>query len=235
MKVHDLLLETSSASNTPLFEKAALPKNMRFVWGKFKELKSSLSKKGLTSREIAARLNKAFQPLMVQFKLINFPGPSNSKYTDFGIYSSKYSADGFVIITLTDNIDDVLANEQYEDFSHLCSGMIAHDLKHREQVLKHVFNLVGTKRSSDKLDDFLSDHREMDAYVAQCLAELLAFFDSSEIVSGLTTSKGMDELMDYSEVFATYEEVFGRSSSVMKRFLKKLHSAVTHYKEHGVE
>lgn len=216
-----------------LFEKAALPKHTRFVLTKFEDLKSSLAGHGLTGLQIRACLNNAFAPLMIRFTL-NPSSDHSSQYTDAGLHSGAYSSDGWIVVNLTDDVADVLAKGHYEDFSQLCTAIIVHELKHRDQILKHGANALDGK-DPDRLREYLSDHREMDAFVAQCLVELLAFLDPSQIFSKLKTGAGVKELMKFSEVLSIYDSVFHRPSSTMNRFLKKLHVAATHFNEHGLD
>ena len=219
-----------------LFEKAALPKHTRFVLTKFEDLKSSLAGHGLTGLQIRACLNNAFAPLMIKFTLN--PAPDHtSQYTEVGLDGGAYTSDGWVVINLTDVVADVLANKtkaRYEDFSQLCTGYIVHELKHREQIMKHKANALNGK-DPDRLRDYLSDHRETDAFVAQCLVELLSVFDPNTIFSKLQSKRGVDELMKFSEVLKIYDSVFHRPSSMMNRFFKKLHVAATHFNEQGLD
>ena len=216
-----------------LFEKAALPKNTRFVLAKFEDLKSSLHGHGLTGLQIRACLNHAFASLMIRFTLNPVPDRT-SYYIDAGLRSGAYSSDGWVVVNLTDDVADVLNGKRYEDFSRRCAAIIVHELKHREQIMKHKANALNGK-DPDRLRDYLSDHREMDAFVAQCLVELLSVFDPNAIFSKLQSKRGVNELIRCSEVLRIYDSVFHRPSNIMNRFFKKLHVAATHFNEHGLE
>lgn len=218
-----------------LFEKAQLPKNTHFTLSKLEDLKGSMWKHGLSARQIQACLNNAFAPLMVKFTLSASPKHQN-QYTQAGLDGASFTSSGWIRVNLTDRVADVLngnTNLDYQHFVNLCGAYIVHELRHREQVAKHKANGLNGK-DPDRLRDYLLDHREMDSFAAQCAIELLSFFSPNQILSMASTSTGLKELKNKSEVLKAYISVFRTPSSTMNKFLKKVHSVITHFNTSGL-
>lgn len=207
-----------------LFEKASLPKHTPFVRTKLSELKASLWGHDLSGLQIKACLNSAFAPLMIKFTLNPTPD-KDSEYARVGLDGAEYTPDGWVVVHLTDEIADVLGDNtraEYEDFVNLCTASISHELKHRDQVLKHEANSDNAK-DPERLRDYLSDHRELESFAVQCALELLASWEPKQITAKMGSWAGREELMKYSEVLKLYDSVFHMPSALMARFYKKLH------------
>lgn len=218
-----------------LFEKAQLPKSTHFTLSKLEDLKGSLWKHGLSARQIQACLNNAFAPLMVEFTLSASPKHQN-QYTSVGLDGAGYSSDGWITVNIINGVTEVLngnTDKQYQDFVNLCGALIVHELRHREQVTKHKANGLNGKHP-DRVRDYLLDHREMDSFAAQCAIELLSFFSPNEILNKASTSAGLKELKGKSEVLNAYVSVFRTPSNVMNKFLKKVHSVITHFNTSGL-
>ena len=205
-----------------LGERARTPSNLGYVKSKLKELKSILWEKDLTTNQILDALNDAFGNALIRFDVHGEYRDSN--YGRAGLGGAEYSHTGWIIIHLLDDIELTLDGRtpaQYEDFSNLCAASIAHELAHRDQVLKHSGNMDKPK-DPDRLRDYLSDHREMESFAVQAALEMLASFDNAEILKKLSSSNGIEELSKYSDSLEMYLRAFSTPSAVMNKFLKKL-------------
>lgn len=210
-----------------LTERARTPVHLGYVKSKLKELRPVLWEKDLTTDQILDALNDAFGKLLVRFDVHGVYRESN--YGRAGLGGAEYSHTGWITIHLLDDIDltlDGRTHAQYEDFSSLCAASIAHELTHRDQVLKHDGNIDNPK-DPDRLRDYLADHREMESFAVQAALEMLASFDGVEILKKLSSSKGIEELSKYSDSLEMYLSVFNMPSSIMNKFLKKLHAVLT--------
>ena len=194
---------------------------------RLKELKSSLYEHDLSNKQIQAALNHAFEPLMIKFKVVAAP-MKQSQYVEAGLNGASYDADGWITVALTDDVGDVLngnASVAYEDFANLCNASIAHELTHRDQVLKHAGNMDGAK-DPDRLRNYLSDHRELEAFAVQAVLELLSFWSPSDIISKMSRTSQLEHLAKWSDVLELYLSVF-HNSLVIQRLLKKMHSILS--------
>ncbi len=210
-------------------ERAELPKHTTFVVHKLSELKSSLWEHELSNKQIQACLNSAFAALMVKFTVVDAPW-KQSQYTEAGLDGAQYEHDGWITVLLTDDIQDVLdgsSSVQYEDFANLCAASISHELRHRDQILKHSANALNAK-DPEQLRDYLADHREIDAFAVQCAIELMSFWDANDIIMKMKQTRDLEHLAKWSDVLKMYLRMFD-TSSVTRRLLKKLHSILMNF------
>jgi len=207
-----------------LFE-AKRPEHLGFVKDKLKELKSSLYDHDLSNEQIRRALNHAFEKFMITF-VIN-PAGRESNYSRVGLGGAECDAGGHITIHLTDDVYDALnGGAYYEEFVDLCAASIAHELTHREQIMKHARNGENAK-DPDRLRDYLEDHREIEAFAVQAAMELFSAFEAKDILAKLAKSSDLEYLAKYSDSLEMYLSVFNPPSSTLNRFLKKLHSVVS--------
>lgn len=209
-----------------LAEATRVPSASAWVKAKLIELKPILWERGLHLNDILAALNREFAKLMIRFDAKG--AYRNSDNGNAGIGNAQYSPSGWITVHLLDDVDDVLNNKhrvKYEDFAHLCYALIAHELNHREQVLKHDGDMDNPKDPENQRE-YLSDHRELESYVIQACLELQLKLDKKDILGKLGTTAGVAYLAKHSDSLNMYLTVFHSPSHIMQKFLKKLHDVL---------
>ncbi len=210
-----------------LFERAKNPMHIGYTKSKLKELEKQLWEKDLDSNEIIKILNDAFSNLLVRFE--STYSNKQSDYGNVGLDGGNFSPSGWITINLTQDIDEVLNGQTrayYSEFVDLCTSLIGHELKHRDQVIKSYKNLDNIP-DTDDVKKYLKDHREIEAYAVQAALELLSQFSKKEIIAKLSSSKEFSNLGLWSEAVKWYTYTFDNGDPILKKFVKKIVEILT--------
>ena len=209
-------------------ERASHHSSLPAIQQKLRALKPALWDKELTISEIIETLETALRLHFIMFEEVLDTVPE-SEYAAVGLNGGYYNSyTGIITVGLTWHIEEVLngeTREYYEDFIRLLCSIIAHELKHQDQVDKSSHNAYNTPETDD-IPAYLADHRELEAYAAQTAEELQSQLDLDDILQKLKTDKGRDELGLYSEGLKVYNSYF-YSTPVLNKFINKVYSILT--------
>ena len=191
-------------------------------------LKPKLWDQGLNISEIVTVLESALRLHFVMFEEVPDTVPE-SEYATVGLNGGYYNPHtGVITVGITWHIEEVLNGDTrvyYEDFTRLLASIIAHELKHKNQVEKSEHNADNVPETDD-IKAYLADHRELEAYAAQAAAELQSQLSVDDILQKLKTDGGRDELSLYSEGLKVYHSYF-YGSPVLNKFISKVYSIIS--------
>lgn len=204
-----------------LFERTTKPRHLNAVTADIKSLEKKLWDCNLEVPEIIEILNKQLEKYLIRFEEVFSRG--NSEYSAVGINGGEFSPSGWITIGITHDADEVFngdTNAYFSEFLDACSAVIGHELTHRDQVLKSVKNFDNVP-DTDNLIQYLSDHREIEAYAVQAALELLPPLGKADVLSKLSR---LEKLTLWSNAVKMYVHTFEEGSPILKKFVKKLYS-----------
>lgn len=211
-----------------IIERAEHHTNLPIIQKTLQSLKPILWEKGLIISEIISTLESALRLQLILFEEVPNTVPE-SEYAMAGLNGGFYNPNtGIVTVGVTWRIEEVLNGDTrtyYEDFSRLLTSIVAHELKHKNQVEKSENNAYNTP-DSDDIRAYLADHREIEAYAAQAAVELENQLDTDVILQKLRSNGGRNELSLYSESLNVYLYHFA-DTPVLNRFINKVYSILT--------
>ena len=211
-----------------IVERATHHTSLSAIQQTLRDLKSELWGNDLTIVEISSILNARLRRYFIKFEEVSDTA-QDSEYSNVGINGGEYNpGTGYVTIGYTWRLEDVLngnTREYYEDFTRLLLAVIAHELKHQDQVDKSRHNAYNPQ-DTNNIKAYLSDSRELEAYAAQAAVELQNQLDTDDILQKLKTERGRDELALYSEGVKWYVTHFD-SSPLLNKFFSKLYTIIT--------
>jgi hypothetical protein len=192
-----------------LSEAAKSPLNVLQFKRELISLKRILQAPDLSTVQILKILNDKFRKVLFHFE--ETYSDHDSDYSRVGVIDASYSKLGWIIISVTHNLDKILQDINYSEFSELCAKLISRELIVRMQSLK--------SNSSKPLDD--KDAIRTNAI--QTVLELLQEFERDDILSKLKTETELNNLSSYSLNLAEY---LNADSGTLKRFLSKLNAVL---------
>lgn len=193
-----------------LSEAAKSPLNVIHFKQELISLKRTLQTSDLSTAQILKILNNKFRKALFHFE--ETYSDHDSDYSRVGAIDASYSKLGWIIISVTHNLDKILQDINYSEFSELCTKLISRELIVRERSLK--------SNSSKSLDD--KDAIRTNAIRAAL--ELLQEFERDDILSKLKTETELNNLSSHSPNLAEYLD---SDSGTLKRFLTKLTAVLT--------
>jgi len=209
-------------------EKAEHHVSLSSIRSTIQTLKSELWDNDLVNVEIESILNARLRRFYIKFTEVSDTAQS-SEYSSVGINGADYNpSTGMITVGYTWRLAEVLNGDTrtyFEDFTRLLLAVIAHELKHADQVKKSDHNAYNPQ-DPDDIKAYLLDSREIESYASQAAIELEGQLSTEEVLQKLKTERGRDELSLYSEGVKWYVTHFN-SSPLLNKFFSKLYAIIS--------